>query len=413
MKRTIAYLMLLFIIFSLTVPVVALGVEPDTPEPSRVSITITLPETPQIASAEASPEIASIPEIPPPPQMILYPSGVNNGEIDGQKYIVKTYELEPGENPDCIPRDSFERGGYLYDLTDITRTQNADTSVIAHTETVTADSADNDTESILTALAPTIEYKSESGYFGVLALDLATITVEASGKKSSTYVATKSRDYLNLSANDTSLLPKTVTENGATYTLDTVTWQANGELYNASAKYPANASKTTITGYSVSADYSGKLTKISLGKTVYTAYFLGKVILPLEVEFTETSPVAPITPTVETPVTSPIVTPTEAVKTPAIPATPATPISVSTSPTPTAESENSAEKQNGNMTALKICIVVFVLLGVAILKRKSIANIIHKLTNKEEKTNYENYENTNNSNSDDNSLDELDNSDDG
>jgi hypothetical protein len=365
-----------------------------------------LPETPQIAPAEPSPEITPVPEIPQPPQMILYPSGVSNGEIDGQKYIVKTYELEPGENPDCIPRESFERGGYLYDLTDITRTQNANTSVIAHTETVTADSADNDTESILNALAPTIEYKSESGYFGVLALDLATITVEAAGKKSSTYVAAKSRDYPNLSANDTSLLPKTVTENGITYTLDTVTWQANGELYNASAKYTANASKTTITGYSVSADYSGKLTKISMGKTVYTAYFLGKVILPVEVEFTE---ISPITPTVETPATSPIVAPTEATNTPA---TPVTPTSVSTSPTLTAENSTAVTtaKESGNMTALKICIVVFVLLGVAILKRKSIANIIHKLTKQEEKTNYEK---TNYNNSDIDALDELDNSDEG
>jgi hypothetical protein len=144
-----------------------------------------------------------------------------------------------------------------------------------------------------------------------------------------------------------------------------------------------------------------------MGKTVYTAYFLGKVILPIEVEFTEIAPVVPI---VETPLAPPVVTPTEAAKTPA---TPVTPISVSTSPTPTAESVNSAEKQSGNMTALKICIVVFVLLGVAILKRKSIANIIHKLTNKEEKTNYENNEKTDNSNSDFDALDELDNSDEG
>jgi hypothetical protein len=139
-----------------------------------------------------------------------------------------------------------------------------------------------------------------------------------------------------------------------------------------------------------------------MGKTVYTAYFLGKVILPVEVEFTE---IAPITPTVETPSA-------ETPETAKTPATPVTPISVSTSPTPTAETSTAVTtaKGNGTMTALKICIVVFVLLGVAILKRKSITNIIHKLTNKEENTNYEK---TNNGNSDIDALDELDNSDEG
>ena len=58
----------------------------------------------------------------------LYPADVQIVIEDGKRQIVKTYTLTAGESPDNIPRDSFERDGWLYTLTDITqeRTSGAD-----------------------------------------------------------------------------------------------------------------------------------------------------------------------------------------------------------------------------------------------------------------------------------------------
>jgi hypothetical protein len=88
-------------------------------------------------------------------------------------------------------------------------------------------------------------------------------------------------------------VPKTVTENGKTYTLAGVEWKAGNyetidyeqlpEYYTAVAAYTATGTSTKVTGYVVTAVYNGTLAKLAQGKTVYTAYFTGEEIrTPLE-----------------------------------------------------------------------------------------------------------------------------------
>jgi hypothetical protein len=207
--------------------------------------------------------------------------------------IVKTYELAAHENPADIPRSDFERGGWTFALTDIIRKETATAETRAHTETVTLNTDTKELEKILPLLTPTMDYTAEDGFVGVLALDVASIKVETAGTKTTSYEMKVTREYPRLSAADTSLVPKTVTENGKTYTLAGVDWRAGNletidyeqlpEYYTAAATYTATGTSTKVTGYVVTAVYNGALAKLAQGKTVYTAYFTGAEIrTPLE-----------------------------------------------------------------------------------------------------------------------------------
>ena len=262
-----------------------------------VTITVVIPNTPKESATPAP--------APMNPAKYLYPSSVWEGMENGRREIIRTYELAAHEKPEDISRESFTREGWLFELADITRKETASVDAREHTETVNIDSATNDMSAVLALLAPTLEHQSEDGHIGVLHLDIASITIETAGTRSSSYTVSATREYPHLSSNDTSLVPKTITDGGRTLTLEGINWRTQNTVtvdyeqipdsYTAVATYTGTASRTTVTGYTVTAEYSGTIAKVLTGRTVYTAYFIGiPIVTPVM-----TSP-AP-TPTPEAP----------------------------------------------------------------------------------------------------------------
>jgi hypothetical protein len=293
MKRYLPLLILLFVSFLMS-PAYAQAAKTD--EPSHVTITVVMPE-PSAAPETESPSFPALPEFPQPEPPApapdvpsLYPTGVHEILENGVRWIVRTYELGEGENPAHIPRDSFERGGWMYAVTDITIKETAAAEVKAHTEIITLNTETKDMETILRRLAPSMEFISEDGYTGVLTLDVSSIAVETAGTRTSGYTAGATREYPHLSCNDTSLVPKTITDGGRTLNLASVDWKTNysetvdyeqiPSSYTAVATYTANASRTVVTGYTTTAEYKGEVSRLNQGKTIYTAYFMGTEIVP-------------------------------------------------------------------------------------------------------------------------------------
>jgi hypothetical protein len=278
----------LALILALTIPLCGITVyaaeegSPDLPQPASETARETTPP----AVTVPSPSIPEDTAEPPP----LYPADVQT-LIDGDtRQIVKTYIPAPGQSPENIPRDSFERDGWRYSLTDITEKRVTGADVKAHTETVTINTNTKVLNTIIAQLAPTLDYQSEDGYIGLLTLDLSTVKCEEAGTKTSSYTVTATREYPHLSGSDLSLIPKTINENGRTLNLEDVSWEAQNTVnvdydelpssYRAIAKYTASASRTVVTGYVTTADYVGEIAKAVTGDTVYTAYFEGKEIDP-------------------------------------------------------------------------------------------------------------------------------------
>lgn len=205
----------------------------------------------------------------------LYPVEVleyTAGDLDELR-ISKTYELSPADDPALIPTEDFERSGRVYTLLDVIKEDQTETDSKYYTETVTLDSESKDMEDIMPMLAATCEATTEDGYTGVLALDTASIQVEASGYGTSTRNVSATRSYPNLSEADVSLVPKSIEDSGRTLTLADVQWQEAGGFYNATATYTGTATSRYATGYTVTADYAGEVTRTTSGIVRYTAVF--------------------------------------------------------------------------------------------------------------------------------------------
>jgi LPXTG-site transpeptidase (sortase) family protein len=159
-------------------------------------------------------------------------------------------------------------------------------------KTIDVSTETNDLESIIRLLSPTLEYVADDGYFGVLTLDVSSIRIESQGTTSSNFTQTVTREFPHLSNSDTSLVPRTVSENGRTYNLTDVQWRTQSSnavdhtqvanRFTAVATYSRTATRTATIGYTTTAEYRGTISRIASGRTEFTAQFIGiPIVIPI------------------------------------------------------------------------------------------------------------------------------------
>lgn len=232
--------------------------------------------------APSTEDLPTLP-IPEPDPVPLYPAEVKQSEENGITRIEKIYYLSSRDDPSNIPTEDFEREGKTYTLLDVLKQAQIESDTQDYVEVLTLDSDTQDMEKILAMLEPELEVQTEDGYHGVLSLDHTTITVEAAGYKTSSRTVSATRTYPNLSGADVSLIPKTITDGGRTLTLADVQWQEAATTqtdgydmalrYTATATYTGTATSKYATGYVVTANYVGEVTRVSTDVITYTAVF--------------------------------------------------------------------------------------------------------------------------------------------
>ena len=212
-----------------------------------------------------------------------YPTAVTRSE-DGSE-IRKMYDLGPEDDPVGIPRSDFEQEGYHYTLIDLLKQELPASESRQHTETVSVASQSKDMGTVLALLPQTKEFITDDGLSGVLTLKLDTVNVEVAGYGSSTKSLTATRTYPGLADQDTQYIPKTIEDNGHSLTLQTVNWQTEGDgHFTAVASYSGSATSSYVKGYTVTADYTGTVSRINLNKIRYVAIFEGTPLEPVTTE---------------------------------------------------------------------------------------------------------------------------------
>ena len=234
---------------------------------------------------------AAFADEPPEPTQAspCYPTAVSRTEDGGE--IRKMYDLGPEDDPAGIPRSDFEQDGFHYTLTDLLRQELPANESRQHTETVSVPSQSKDMGAVLALLPQTKEFITDDGLSGVLTLKLDTVNVEVSGYGSTTKNLTATRTYPGLSDQDTQYIPKSVEDGGSTLTLQTVNWQTGGDgRFTAVATYTGTATSSYVKGYTVTADYTGTVSRINLNKIRYVAIFEGTPLEPVAPEEPEVTP---------------------------------------------------------------------------------------------------------------------------
>ena len=236
------------------------------------------PGTALAADTEATPET--------PPPVTLYPAEVRTSEENGMIRLERIYYLSTRDDPAAIPTEDFDREGRHYTLLDVLKNDLSETDTKDYIETVTLESATKDMGEIIKTLEPEREIITEDGYSGILKPDYANISVEPAGYRTSNWTVSATRTYPNLSDADNSMIPKTIEDCGRTLTLANVDWQeastdyvdgaALAVRYTAVASYTGTATGRSVTGYTVTVDYGGEVTKTSVDTIIYTAVFSAK-----------------------------------------------------------------------------------------------------------------------------------------
>ena len=215
-----------------------------------------------------------------------YPTEVHHYERNHKRVIEQIYELNHDQEPSAEIKQDFAQDGYFYTLESITKNTDFTVDKKEHKEIVTAECQSKNIGDIMPLLAKTKAVTTADGYDGTLNLDESSITVEAKGYKSGSKTVQASRTYPNLLNADLAYIPKNITENGTELELADVNWQkdltynpddyAIGERYLAEAMYQGTKKYSYVTGYTVTAEYNGEVTKETAQKDIYTLTFVGE-----------------------------------------------------------------------------------------------------------------------------------------
>ena len=223
---------------------------------------------------------------------VCYPVSVSSNE-DGSE-LKKVYDLSPTDDPAGISRSDFEQEGIHYTLKDLLKQDCPEVEQREHTETVSLPSKDKDMGSVLALLPDEREFVTDDGLKGTLELKLDTVRVDVAGYGSSTREVSATRSYPNLAGQDTQFIPKTIQDKGKTLTLQTIDWKTDntasmdgyalGDRFTAVATYTGSATSNYVKGYTVTADYTGTVSRINVDKTRYVAIFEGTPVKPVLTE---------------------------------------------------------------------------------------------------------------------------------
>ena len=215
-----------------------------------------------------------------------YPTEVHHYERNHKRVIEQIYELNNDQEPSAETKQEFSQDGYFYTLESITKSEKSTTDTKEHKEIVTVESQSKNIGDIMPLLAKTKDITTADGYNGTLSLDESSITVEAKGYKLGSKTIQALRTYPNLLNADLAYIPKSITENGTELELADVNWQkdltynpddyAIGERYLAEALYQGTKKYSYVTGYTVTAEYTGEVEKETAQKDIYTLTFVGE-----------------------------------------------------------------------------------------------------------------------------------------
>ena len=246
------------------------------------ALCLTLALTPTALAADFEPAV--------PDAKVCYPTSIVRND-DGTE-LKKIYDLSLEDDPAGIPRSDFRQDGFQYTLTDLLKQELPENESRQHTEHVSIESAKKDMESVLALLPQEREFITDDGLMGTLTLKLDTVQVKPSGYSSSTKQLSVKRSYPNLAEQDTQYIPKSIEDGGRTLTLSDIQWQTDNtanmdgyavaDRYTAVATYTGSATSSYVKGYTVTADYTGTVSRIALNRVRYVAIFEGTSIQPAE-----------------------------------------------------------------------------------------------------------------------------------
>jgi hypothetical protein len=107
------------------------------------------------------------------------PVDVRQSNVNGQEYLEKLYELSPGEDPNSVIEEPFERDGFVFNLETIRFEESKKVLTKDTLQTITVGTQSDDQAEILKRYTGSITYTDEEGYTGTLYIETGSLLTEA------------------------------------------------------------------------------------------------------------------------------------------------------------------------------------------------------------------------------------------
>ena len=211
-----------------------------------------------------------------------YPIEIQTAEDNGVQLLVKTFLVPEGTDPQALIEKDLTRRGVSYEVSDILYQElPGDVERKTVSQTLTMDSETDKLDEILPLLQSSMEYQ-EGGFSGTLTLDKSSIQTKVAGTSSYSYQLKETKEYSGLDRNDPYYIPKTTDKNGVTLNLADIEWTPMASpaensdvpcLYRATALYTGTAWGSKADGYTITADYTGEVSRTTQGNVKYSIVY--------------------------------------------------------------------------------------------------------------------------------------------
>ena len=216
--------------------------------------------------------------------MAAAPVDIVRQSLNGNEYIVKTFELPSGSDPAALIESDFVQDGFSFAHHTTTAEDITATITQAVIEVQTVESERGALEDVLKKLPSTLPYDRD-GFTGTLILDTGSVSTEVAGYTTTTSSVSTIKTYPALMYQDPSSIPQTALKNGVELPLSDVAWTVTGTSlagdslvpteFMATATYAKRVSSKVPTGYISTANYTGEVNKTEVTAVVYTLTYLG------------------------------------------------------------------------------------------------------------------------------------------
>lgn len=231
-----------------------------------------------------------------PAMAMEIPISVTTAELNGQQILTEVYQAGQEIDPESLIKDDFTKGEFIYSYDNITKEETESIEKKTVTQTVEMQSNTKDLSKNIDLFAATIEYTDEDGFTGTLNFDPKSVKTEVNGYRTKHSTVTDTKTYDGLPYNDPTLIPQSVEKNGHQLSVSDIQWQEealaeNGSIptsYKAVVTYSKSLSSSVASGYTVTAEYAGEVTKNGQSDIVYAIIYTGLPVPEPEPEIPET-----------------------------------------------------------------------------------------------------------------------------
>lgn len=211
---------------------------------------------------------------PPDKNDVIAPVQTETIQSDnGETLLQRIYEVPLGTLPEDFVKDRFVENGIEYVLRNMEKRDLPPEKETKKVSQEVSHKSKSDDPDVATALFKDVLPFEEDGFEGELALDAGSMEIQPGESERYGYLVQSDTLTTGLPRNDPALIPKATVKDGVELQLVNIEWGRDENGIKAYAQYEGYASGTRVKEYTVTASYTGTVSRTGEQLSRYVATY--------------------------------------------------------------------------------------------------------------------------------------------